>query len=102
MQRFWSNSFGDTVGDMEVETLVITLHHSRTELEAETPGDKLPDLKASNVAETLTDLKAASPVVTLAPTPYAGRDGGQDNSQSTERCEGPHSRPYAVRHTIRH
>ena len=53
---------------MEVEALVIRLHHSLTELEAETPGDKLHDVKASNVAETLTDLKAASPVVTLAPT----------------------------------
>ena len=53
---------------MEVEALVITLHHSLPELEAETPGDKLRDVKASNVAETLTDLKAASPVVPLAPT----------------------------------
>ena len=44
---------------MEVEALVISLHHSLTELEAETPGDKLRDGKASNVAETLTDLKAA-------------------------------------------
>ena len=37
-------------------------------MEAETPGDKLHDVKVSNVAETLTDLKAASPVVTLALT----------------------------------
>ena len=51
---------------MEVEALVITLHHSLTELEVETPGDRLRDLRASNVAETLTDLKAASPVVKLA------------------------------------
>ena len=51
---------------MEVEALVITLHHSLTELEVEAPGEKLRDVRASNVAERLTDQKAASPVVKLA------------------------------------
>ena len=52
---------------MQVEALVITQHQSLTELQVKTPGDKLRDVKASNVAKTLTDQKAASPVVKVAP-----------------------------------
>ena len=35
---------------------------------AETPANRLEELKAGKVGKTLTDLKAASPVLTLAPT----------------------------------
>ena len=47
--------------------MVITQHQSLTELEVKTPGDKLRDVKASNVAKSLTDEKAAKPVVKVAP-----------------------------------
>lgn len=49
------NSFGETVADVEVEGLVNTLHHSLTEVEAETPGDTLCDVKAEALADRLTD-----------------------------------------------
>ena len=71
-------SFWKTVGDVEVEALMITMHHSLAEAEAETPGDTLRDaetladtlaeLKCEKVGETPTDLKAAPPVLTLFPT----------------------------------
>ena len=38
---------------MEVEALVNTLHHSLTKVEAETPGDKLRDVKTDALANTL-------------------------------------------------
>ena len=65
-------SFWKTVGDVEVEALVITMHYSLAEAEAETPGDTLRDadtltdtlaeLKSEKVGETPTDVKIASQV----------------------------------------
>lgn len=60
------------MGDVEVEALMITMHHSLAEAEAETPGDTLRDadtladtlaeLKCEKVGETPTDVKIASQV----------------------------------------
>ena len=61
---------------MQAEVLVITMHHSLVEIEAETPGNTLRDVEteasadtlahklakvqAKKVSETLTDLKVES------------------------------------------
>ena len=75
------NNFSKTVGNVEVEARVITLHHSFAEVDAKTTGDTLGDVKAKALPDTLaeraaevkagkfvktlTDLKAALPFVTL-------------------------------------
>ena len=73
-------SFAVTVGDVKLEGLVITLHHSILEVQVKKAGntmrdmeakalvDRLAEVKAGKVVHRLTDLKAASPVITLAPT----------------------------------
>lgn len=69
-------TFCETVGDVETEVLINTMHQSLAEVEAETPGDpvrdveaeasvdtlsyRLPEVKADKVGETLTDVKGAS------------------------------------------
>ena len=71
-----STLFGETVGDMEAEALVKTMHQSLAEVEAEKPfytlrdvetkaladtlAERLLGVKAERVGETLMHLKAAS------------------------------------------
>ena len=49
------NSFGEIVGDVEVGTLVNTLHHSLGEMEAGKQGDTLRNVEAGGLADTLAD-----------------------------------------------
>ena len=71
-------SFYETVGDLEGEALVITMHHSLAEVEAEKGGhtlrnvetealtntlsDSLAEVKDENVGKTLKDVQNALPV----------------------------------------
>ena len=73
----WPNSFGETVGDVEVKALVNTMHQSFTEVEDETPGDTLHDVEPKALADTLNDrvaeLKAEKVDETLSPGKGASR-----------------------------
>ena len=51
----WPNSFGETVGDVEVKALVNTMHQSFTEVEDETPADTLRVVEPKVLADTLSD-----------------------------------------------
>ena len=49
------NSFSETVGDVEGETLENTLHHGLAEVEAAKPDDTLRNMEGEALADTLTD-----------------------------------------------
>ena len=49
------NSFSETVGDVEGETLENTLHHGLAEVEAAKPDDTLRNMEGEALGDTLTD-----------------------------------------------
>ena len=63
-------TFRETGGDVEAKALVIAMHHSLVEVEAETPGDTLHDVETEASPDTLGDklaeVKAAKVGGTLA------------------------------------
>ena len=46
------------MGDVEVRTLVITMHYSLAQTQMEVPGDTLLDVQTNALADTLPDTLA--------------------------------------------
>ena len=71
-------TFCETGGDVEAKALVIAMHHSLAEVEAETPGDTLHDVETEASADTLGDslaeVKATKVGGTLADLESSGHN----------------------------
>ena len=57
-QQLRRANFWKTVGDVEVRTLVITMHYSLAQTQMEVPGDTLLDVQTNALADTLPDTLA--------------------------------------------
>ena len=55
LKRLRPTTLSETVGYVEDEALVITMHYSLVEAEAETPRDTLGDVKTEASPNTLAD-----------------------------------------------
>lgn len=87
------------MGDVEGETLEKTLHHCLAEVEATKPDDTLRNMGAEALGDTLTDRlaevkagkvgdidRSEGDITSPNACRHAGRDGGGDCPQNTERC----------------
>jgi len=51
-----------SLAEVKAQTPVDTLHYLGTKESANTPADRVAEVKGDKVGETLTDVKSASPV----------------------------------------